>query len=293
MPTNPYQLRPVSDFSPSPVASTIPPDDRSPYYKQSRTSSPPAAPSLPTRRRPMSPSCLRGIFKLTHLSFPFSKYLFLELDLSHRPGIPLRTYLPPLTGHDLMAMFPLPAPNNFEMRPGLDLFKRRERAFFAQAGKEIVRFRVEDDFPHGSEPDVAKHKPDPRPINGPGPGPSSTAHSPGQSPSSPLLYPLPATRPATRGSTRVSVPVNPSPMFPPPSSHTPTSNQLLSTANLHPPVLHQTTSGLRTPPEDITPPIFKPEYTEDYEPDESWRRPMPYTERRRAGKHTKRVIVRT
>lgn len=205
--------------------------------------------------------------------------------------MPLRKYPAPPTGHDLMAMFPPAPPDNFEMRPGptSDFFKRQERAFFAQAGKEIVRVRVEVDFPHGNEPDVAKQKPASRPwpLNGPGPGPSaSTVHSPGQSPSAPLLYPHPATRPAPR----VSVPVNPSSMFPPLSSHTPTSNQVPS--NLHPPV---TTSGLRTPPDDPTRPISKPEYTEEYEPeaDESWRRPMPYAERRRAGKHTRRVIVRT
>ncbi|KAJ7123696.1 hypothetical protein C8R44DRAFT_784222 [Mycena epipterygia] len=29
------------------------------------------------------------------------------------------------------------------------------------------------------------------------------------------------------------------------------------------------------------------------DPDEAWRRPMPYNERRRAGKHTRRVVVRT
>ena len=221
-----------------------------------------------------------------------------ELDLSHTPDMPHRKYPAPPTGHDLMAMFPPAPPDNFEMRPGptSDFFKRQERAFFAQAGKEIVRVRVEVDFPHGSELDV-KQRPASRPwpLNGPGPGPGpspSTAvphHSPGQSPSAPLLYPHPATRPAPRASG----PVNPSPMFPPISSHTPASNQLPS--NLHPPPpVHQTTSGLRTPPEDsTTPPNSKPEFTEEYEPDESWRRPMPYAERRRAGKHTRRVIVRT
>lgn len=223
--------------------------------------------------------------------------------------MPPRKYPAPPTGHDLMAMFPPAPPDNFEMRPGptSDFFKRQERAFFAQAGKEIVRVRVEVDFPHGNELDVKQQRPSssrPWPLNGPGPGPgpsqsssSTTApphHSPGQSsssPSAPLLYPHPAT---TRPAPRVSVPVNPSPMFPPlsSSSHTPTSNNQLPPQ--HPTVPHQTTtSGLRTPPEDsTTPPNSKPEYTEEYE-DESWRRPMPYAERRRAGKHTRRVIVRT
>ena len=209
--------------------------------------------------------------------------------------MPPRKYPAPPTGHDLMAMFPPAPPDNFEMRPGptSDFFKRQERAFFAQAGKEIVRVRVEVDYPHGNESEAVKPRPASRPwpLNGPGPGPSpSTAaphHSPVQSSSAPLLYPHPATRPAPR----VSVPVNPAPMFPL-SSHTPTSNQL--PPNLHPPVLHQTTSGLRTPPEDNIPPNAKPEYApEEYDPDEAWRRPMPYAERRRAGKHTRRVIVRT
>ena len=207
--------------------------------------------------------------------------------------MPQRKYPAPPTGHDLMAMFPPAPPDNFEMRPGptSDFFKRQERAFFAQAGKEIVRVRVEVDFPHGSEPEVVKQRPASRPwpLNGPGPGPSpSTAaphHSPAQSSSAPLLYP-PATRPQP---PRPSVP-NPSPMFPPLASHTPAPNQL--PPNLHPPVLHQTTSGLRTPPEDTVPTNPKPDYTEEYD-DEAWRRPMPYAERRRAGKHTRRVIVRS
>ena len=207
--------------------------------------------------------------------------------------MPARKYPAPPTGHDLMAMFPPAPPDNIEMRPGptSDFFKRQERAFFAQAGKEIVRVRVEVDFPHGSEPDIVKQRPlsRPWPMNGPGPNTtpsSSTAppahHSPGSSSAAPLLYPHPTTT-TTRPAPRVSVP---SQMFPSPTSHTPTSNNQLP-PNLHPPV---PTSGLRTPPEDTTPP---PNSTEEYDPDEAWRRPMPYAERRRAGKHTRRVIVRT
>lgn len=291
MSTTTYHLRPVSEISPSPspTASTTPPGDNSPHYKQPHTSPPPAA-----RRRPMSPSNLRGISTIYSFFYSKKTNILTGLDLSHTHDMTPRKYPAPPTGHDLMAMFPPAPPDNFEMRPGptSDFFKRQERAFFAQAGKEIVRVRVEVDFPHGSELDVKQQRPASRPwpLNGPGPGPgpsSSTApphHSPGQSPTAPLLYPHPATRPAPR------VSVNPSPMFPPLSAHTPTSNQLPS--NLQPPGPHQT-SGLRTPPEDSAP-NSKPEYTtEDYDPDDSWRRPMPYAERRRAGKHTRRVIVRT
>ena len=206
--------------------------------------------------------------------------------------MPLRKYPAPPTAHELMAMFPPAPPNNFDIRPGStsDFFRPQERAFFAQAGKEIIRVT------HGSELDVRQQRPTSRPwaLNGPGsgPGPLSSSptpphHSPGQSPSAPLLYPHPATRP---------VPVNPPPMFPSPplSSHTPTlastGNQIPSTGVLYPPIPHQTTSGLCTPPEDPTTP---PNSSSKYEPDESWRRPMPYAERRRAEKHTRRVIVRT
>ena len=205
-----------------------------------------------------------------------------DLDLSHT-DMPHRKYPAPPTGHDLMAMFPPAPPNISEMRPGptSNFFKRQEHTFFAQAGKEIVRVRVDVDFPHGSELDVKQRRPSRLwSLNGPGPcpGTSSTTtpshHSLGQSPSAPIHYPHPETRPAP--SPRVAIPVNPSPTFPPLSSHTPTSSQ--PPTNLHPPVPHQTT-GLCTPPEDsTTPPNSKPEDTKDYEADESWRRPMPYAE---------------
>ena len=137
----------------------------------------------------------------------------------------LRKYPAPPTGHDLMAMFPPPPPNNFEMCPlagsTIDFLKHQERAFFAQAGKEKVR--VEVDFPHRSEFDFGQRPASQPWLNGPGQpglGPSSSTtwphHSLEQSPSAPLLYPHPATRP-------VSVPVNPSLML----LHTPTSNQLI------------------------------------------------------------------
>jgi hypothetical protein len=88
---------------------------------------------------------------------------------------------------------------------------------------------------------------------------------------------------AGRLAPRASVPLNPSPMFPPLSPlsshrHTPTSDQL--PPNHHPPspVLHQTMSGLQTPLEDTTTPSSS---KAEYEPDESWRRPMPYEMRKR------------
>ncbi|KAF8154225.1 hypothetical protein B0H34DRAFT_677063 [Crassisporium funariophilum] len=279
-----YHLRPVMEISPSPspTASTTPPGDHSPQYKQPSAlrPSPPPLVSANGRRRPLSPSSLR------------------DVDLSHTPDMPLRKYPAPPTGHDLMAMFPPAPPDNFpEMRPGptSGFFQRQERAFFAQAGKEIVRVRVEVDLPHGSEPEPAKPRPTNTsrtwPSNGPASSSASSAphHSPVQSSSAPLLYPHPSSRTTQRGSASATAP-----LFQASSSHTSPSSQL--PPNLHPPTLHQTSSGLRTPPQDPMqsgPPSSKAEYpTEEYD-DEAWRRPMPYAERRRAGKHTRRVIVRT
>ena len=50
----------------------------------------------------------------------------------------------PPTGHDLMALFP-PAPPLLPPGPTSGFFEREERKFFAQAGKDIVRLRLEID----------------------------------------------------------------------------------------------------------------------------------------------------
>ncbi|KAG5637703.1 hypothetical protein H0H81_003559 [Sphagnurus paluster] len=199
-------------------------------------------------RRPLSPSSLR------------------DVDLNHSPDMPLRKYAAPLTGHDLMAMFPAPPPEiSPEMRAGptSGYFQRQERAFFAQAGREIVRVRVEVDIQNSKDADNIPSKARGRDHSRPWPpvahGPH---HSPVQASAAPVLYPHPSTsRPPPRG------------------THPP---------NLHPP-------ALRTPPHDNTQStVLKSEFqTDEYDPDEAWRRPMPYAERRRAGKHTRRVIVRT
>ncbi|KAF8970702.1 hypothetical protein BDZ97DRAFT_1790582 [Flammula alnicola] len=270
-----YHLRPVSDNSPSPspTASTTSPADS---YKQPMGHSPPPNPAQNGRlRRPLSPSSLR------------------DVDLSQTTDMTHRKYPTPPTGHDLMAMFPPAPPDNFpEMRPGptSGFFQRQERAFFAQAGKEIVRVRVEVDFPHGAEPEPVKSRPvntSSRPwMNGPAAPSSSTMphHSPVQSSSAPILYPHPPTRPSQRG----VISATPAPLYPATSSH---ASPISQAPSLHPTPLG---TGLRTPPQDSIPPHpSKPEYTNEEYDDESWRRPMPYAERRRAGKHTRRVIVRT
>ena len=207
-----------------------------------------------------------------------------------------------------MAMFPAAPPAGFpEMRPGptSGFFVRQERAFFAQAGREIVRVRVEVDFP-GDEP---KGPPNTQRPSGSGsalgmagngrpwlsgPPPPQHQHMPhGPPPPHPMLPPHPHPHGAQPGP--------PGPPGAPPAHH---------------PHAH-------SPAQPASPPLYYPRGppgsgghggspqhahgdgglppgvggggggggAED--DDEAWRRPMPYAERRRAGKHTKRVIVRT
>ena len=271
-----YHLRPVSDFprSPSTTASTVSP---SAHNKALRSTSPP---HFRQGRRPLTPSSLRGNENNNYYHWLRAQYST-DVDLSQAPDAVHRNpkFPAPPTGHDLMAMFPPAPPDNVQMRPGptSGFFQRQERAFFAQAGKEIVRVRVDVDVAHGSEdPMKSRLASSTRPwTSGSG---SVMAHSPPQN----LLGPYPST------STRPRPTVNP-PLFPP-GSHSPSSVP----PNLQPSSHLPTNPSIRTPPQEVMTagiPIQKPEFAPD-DPlaDESWRRPMPYAERRRAGKHTKRVL---
>ncbi|THU85527.1 hypothetical protein K435DRAFT_783281 [Dendrothele bispora CBS 962.96] len=219
----------------------------------------------------------------------------------------LRRYPAPPTGHDLMAMFPPPSPGNFPVRPQptSGYFEQEERAFFAQAGREIVRARPEVDPGHA----------DPTKSSGPSTRPSrDSVHSPSWKPQQPSpttpVYAASAASSSSRSRAGTVTSSSPSAV----SLYHPASSAL---PNLHPPPSHpppppsshpssslsSSTHGLRTPPQDHSdsvppprsrhsnpPPPPPDEYRDD--PDEAWRRPMPYAERRRAGKHTRRVIVR-
>jgi len=217
--------------------------------------------------------------------------------------MPQRKYPAPPTGHELMAMFP-PAPPETPLEtrggPTSGFFQRQERAFFAQAGKEIFRVRVEIDLPpHASDMDGGHSKARPRDGNAPRswppqlpahPPPNTSAphHSPVHAASPPVPLANPNGRPNQRG----GVPVTPVPLYPV-KTHSPTSQH---PPNLHPSPVHQAGMTLRTPPQDPIPVSQRPKAEfppEEFDPDEAWRRPIPYAERRRAGKHTKRVIVRS
>src|SRR6202020_501848 len=82
---------------------------------------------------------------------------FADVDLTHDGDLPSRKDTAPPTGGDLMALFP-PAPPEVFPGPTSGFFRRQERAFFAQAGKEIVRVRVEVDLPHELDVDSTSGK---------------------------------------------------------------------------------------------------------------------------------------
>ncbi|KZT21292.1 hypothetical protein NEOLEDRAFT_1139614 [Neolentinus lepideus HHB14362 ss-1] len=296
-----YHLRPVSDTSPS--ASPSPPRDHSsppsgsntakssatlPSQPSSATSTISAIPSNPRPRRPLSPSSIR------------------DVDLTSTGTMTPRVYPPPPTGHELMSLFPPPPPPFMESTSGY--FQRQERAFFAQKGKEIICVRFEldlerdgmdamdvDQEPEGKGKEKERyvqqvHLQPPREnptIPRPWPAPQPQL---GLRQSPPAPYPRPhLSRPSPRVAT---IPTTPSYTNGPPP-------------NLHPPrafaqevtVLPVQSQQHATPPMQVqvapvhSSPRQHGEPSHD-DPDESWRRPIPHNERRRAGKHTKRVIVK-
>ncbi|KZV67715.1 hypothetical protein PENSPDRAFT_653821 [Peniophora sp. CONT] len=90
-----------------------------------------------------------------------------------QPGTPInsapRPYPPPPTGHDLMRLFPPPPPSQFsELKGGPTsyYFQRQERAFFAQAGREQIRIRLDAEFaPRPSPPTANTPAPTSMPRN--------------------------------------------------------------------------------------------------------------------------------
>ena len=225
-----------------------------------------------------------------------------------------------------MALFPAPRPADPELRQGptSGFFQRQERAFFAQAGREALRVRLEIGTDAESHP-----KPSTIPRTWPQLPPHPQHHSPtvGDSPymrtkqPRSMPGPLPSSAPPT-------APVNMYPVSSPPSSsphavHTanappqppppPASSSPTHHHHHHPPPppSHDSALGLRTPPHDhhhshspvvVSKMEFQPQddYREDIGgggsgalgPDEAWKRPTAPADRRRAGKHTRRVIMR-
>lgn len=114
-------------------------------------------------------------------------YKPLDLDVSNGQAMPPRIYPPPPTGHELMRLFPPQPPEQplFLKQGSTSLyFRRQEHQFFAQAGKEIIRVRVESDFPPSTGPRTTKGK---EPVSAPHPWPAH-AHPP---PPPPTMQPPP------------------------------------------------------------------------------------------------------
>lgn len=215
--------------------------------------------------------------------------------------MPARKWPTPPTGHELMALFPPAPPLNILPGPTSGYFQREERAFFAQAGKEIVRVKIEVDMPQNGEGDFESNKSHLSRQS------SASSHRQHWSPSSqqhpnsfahasprsvpPSSYPHnESARPARQG----PVPLTVQPVYPA-SSHM--SSHTSNAPMPPPPMPHRPGYPVRSPSEDHPSgplhPMREP-MAEEYrdESDESWRTPMPHNQRRRAGKHTKRVVVK-
>lgn len=199
-----------------------------------------------------------------------------------------------------MALFPPAPPVTFYSGPTSGFFQREERAFFAQAGKEIVRVRIEVDLKdgEGDAPPSQKARPRENSVHQmPRPYPSPNhpqLHPPPQlSPND--LPPPPFPPPNHAGRTPRPAPaVTTQPVFPIPSHASPPAP---FPPNVHPsPGAQHAGYPLRAPSHER--PHLTAEGSEALpdefrdDPDEAWRRPMPHNQRRRAGKHTKRVVVK-
>ncbi|KAI0920612.1 hypothetical protein AcV5_010302 [Taiwanofungus camphoratus] len=273
-----FHLRPVSNGSASPSTSTSTASELSPppNFRPSAGPTPPSA-AVGRPRRPLSPSSLR------------------DVDLPIDNDMVSRKYPAPPTGHELMALFPPAPPVNIRPGPTSGYFEREERAFFARAGKEIVRVRIEVDMPQGSETEDPKGRGQDStgaPLPWPSGHPHALSRSPNQAPPSAhpsAPFPHPNASRAPRG---VPVPMATQPPFP----AVPHGHAVQPPPNVHPQAdIQHTVYPLRAPHEHHATmasqiEVHADEFRDD--PDESWRRPMPHNERRRAGKHTKRVIVK-
>ncbi|KAI0772423.1 hypothetical protein BD413DRAFT_603912 [Trametes elegans] len=277
-------------------------DDRSPpplsaHHARAKAFLPPTVASfspIPTSahpRRPLSPTSLRDV----------------DPPLDPERAFAARGKFPaPPTGHELMALFP-PAPPPVRPGPTSGYFQREERKFFAQAGREIVRVRLEIDATTTSVPAA------------PLPGPNATSPTHALPPASqhrhPHAHPHPHPHPhqhAHRHDRQPSGPTAALPPPPPPHSTSPRNHGPpgpgfpVASPQGPPPALGG--PGAPAPPgyPVHSPPGVSGRPAESArgvgggagdamvveDDDEAWRHPTPHNARRRAGKHTRRVIVK-
>ncbi|KAH9914565.1 uncharacterized protein B0H18DRAFT_1044804, partial [Fomitopsis serialis] len=207
-----------------------------------------------------------------------------------------------------MALFPPPPPNPM-MGPMSAIFSAQERAFFACKGKEIVAVQIEADMHAGpSQPYLHAH-PNLQPHSQPPAPAKPIARQTSRSlRTRPELVPPPQSGPPppTQGSANAprSIPVIPVPAQSAPVSALspcphPAPPQRKWTTPPHTPMDVQMQHPMHSPPP--LPQQGKEQQGEEHggeqtqqeeghmEEEEAWRRPMPHSERRRAGMHTKRV----
>ncbi|KAH9966381.1 hypothetical protein BGW80DRAFT_1462356 [Lactifluus volemus] len=204
--------------------------------------------------------------------------------------MPPRIYPPPPTGHELMRLFPPQPPEQplFLKQGSTSLyFRRQEHQFFAQAGKEIIRVRVESDFPPPAGSRTTKGK---EPVSAPHSWPAHPQHPQQPPPPPPTMQPPPPEH--AHAPTHMHSPPHSVPPYP-----------------IHPDIARGAPGpagpGAVAPPPGFAPPHHPAAIVRNGPPsvdhrvddmreedDQSWRRPTPHGERRRAGKHTRRVVVK-
>ena len=244
-----------------------------PQEPHTRTTVPPPYVNHPVPRlamdaviRPQSPPC-----QITGAHFPPD----LNLAGEREPRL-----VPPLTGHQLMELWPAPAPF-IPYFPGSSYFRDQERAFFSRSN---FYFRVNAGTPQatGSLPQREKHDVQENSLQFPTaprdlpssqqPSLSSTdVSSPSQRQLLAGCKRLPPPPPPSRRSRRLrTTPINPLPVTAGASNSRPVGYQA---ATYHPYLCMQ--------PEMAQDPFT----TTD---EDSWRYPIPISERRRAGKASRR-----
>lgn len=200
----------------------------------------------------------------------------LDVDLEINSKDPNRTYPVPLTGHQIMALFPPAPPTMIEKQPGYtsNFFRREERAFFSRDSK--VKVQREINLPQESNRNDGLKMGNSR-------EPFVEHHGSGcQYPRIALPSEAPNPTPPHLDSERRAsvIPIlsscQKSPITPPQFSYQ--HGQHMAPVDYAP-----ANTGIKYHVERLT----------QDNPDEAWQRPMPHAERRRAGKYTKRNIIRT
>ncbi|KAI0697795.1 hypothetical protein BC835DRAFT_1337232 [Cytidiella melzeri] len=297
--TTAFHLRPISRATnSSPTSSSSTASDHTPAML-------PHSPQSNKLRRPLSPSSLK------------------DLDLSANPNLLSRNYPAPPTGHELMALFPPAPPVNVLSGPTSGFFLAEERAFFAKGGNEMVRVRIEVDMPLETTNDAEKqhqknHRELPKqwpPFSAVSSSSSSsprsqTLSSPPQPQTSPILDRVPSSSHSSGGLAqprRGPISVTTQPVYPivshttitpqhqqPYPSHvrSPTETSPSSSSTPSFPIRNSAPQPQTQTTERRHSTHAHAETEEASPPDEAWRRPIPHNQRRRAGKHTKRVVVK-